>query len=116
MAHVHPRFIQGGSKDMKCNFGKLVAAAFSLALAVCFASPAAAQVAVFTGRIDVTVEDATGGRLPGVTVDLTGPAVQTQTTDTAGQSHFLNLPVGSYNIKAMLAGFNPYTNQNIQVV
>ncbi len=102
---------------MKCNSGKLVAAAFSLALALfTLASPASAQVAVFTGRIDVTIEDATGGRLPGATVDLTGPAVQTQTTDTSGQAHFLNLPVGSYNIKAMLAGFNPYTNQNIQIV
>ena len=41
------------------------------ALVGAFASlgtPARAQT--YTGRIDVTVEDSTGGRLPGVTVEL----------------------------------------------
>jgi hypothetical protein len=99
---------------MTCNLGRLHAMAFLLALAVGLASPASAQV--FTGRIDVTIEDATGGRLPGTTVDLTGPVNQTQVTDSQGEAHFLNLPVGTYAVKATLSGFNPYTNQNIQVV
>jgi len=38
---------------------------------VAVAAPASAQV--FTGRIEVTVVDATGGILPGVTVEITGP-------------------------------------------
>jgi hypothetical protein len=62
----------------------------------------------------VTVEDTTGGRLPGVNVDLTGPVNQTQVTDTQGQAHFLNLPVGTYSIKTSLAGFNPFTNNSVQ--
>ena len=99
---------------MKCNLGKLIAVAFSLALAVTFALPASAQV--YTGRIDVTLEDATGGRLPGASVDLTGPVIQSQTTDSQGQAHFLNLSVGTYTVKATLPGFNPYNNTNVQVV
>ncbi|HEX3703292.1 MAG TPA: carboxypeptidase regulatory-like domain-containing protein, partial [Vicinamibacterales bacterium] len=69
----------------------------------------------FTGRIDVTVEDSTGGRLPGVNVDIAGPTNQTQVTDTQGQAHFLNLPVGTYSLKTSISGFNPYTNANVQV-
>ena len=88
-----------------------VTAAFVMVLGL--ASAASAQV--FTGRIDVTVEDSTGGRLPGVNVDITGPENQTQTTDAQGQAHFLNLPVGKYSLKANISGFNPYTNASVQV-
>src|SRR6185503_11327712 len=102
------------SEDMKCSNGKLLVLAFLVALASCLASPASAQV--FTGRIDVTLEDATGGRLPGATVDSTGPVNQSQTTDAQGQVHFLNLPVGSYTVKGMLSGFNPFTREGVQVV
>jgi hypothetical protein len=77
-------------------------------------STASAQV--FTGRVDVTIEDSTGGRLPGVSVDLTGPLTQTQVTDGQGQAHFLNLPVGTYAIKTTLQGFNGYTNPRVEVV
>ena len=83
-------------------------------IAVAFASIASAQV--FTGRVEVTVEDSTGGRLPGVNVDLTGPLNQTQVTDAQGQAHFLNLPVGIYAVKASLQGFNPFVNNTVQVV
>jgi hypothetical protein len=76
-------------------------------------STASAQV--FTGRVDVTIEDSTGGRLPGVSVDLTGPVNQTQVSDAQGQVHFLNLPVGIYAIKASLSGFNPYSNPEVAV-
>src|SRR5262249_22303850 len=78
------------------------------------ASPASAQV--FTGRIDVTIEDSTGGRLPGVNVDIAGPVSQTQVTDEQGQAHFLNLPVGTYTLKTSLSGFNTYANSSVQGV
>jgi Carboxypeptidase regulatory-like domain len=84
-----------------------------LAFAVGGATTASAQV--FTGRIDVTIEDTTGGRLPGVNVDLAGPVSQTQISDAEGQAHFLNLPVGTYTVKASLSGFNPFTNSSVQV-
>src|SRR5207344_608622 len=85
-------------------------------LVVSFVVVATASAQVFTGRVDVTIEDLTGGRLPGVTVDLTGPIDQTQITDPQGQAHFLNLPVGTYAVKAALRGFNSYANNKVQVV
>ena len=94
--------------------GKLTTCLAAAFVVVGCASIASAQV--FTGRIEVTVEDSTGGRLPGVTVDLTGPIAQTQVTDTQGQARFLNLPVGTYAVKASLAGFNTFANNTVQVV
>ena len=92
---------------------KLTTWASALALVLGFAASASAQV--FTGRIDVTVEDATGGRVPGANVDINGPVNQSQVSDAQGQVHFLNLPVGIYSLKANLSGFNPYTNPQVQV-
>ncbi|PYQ68673.1 MAG: hypothetical protein DMG01_30470 [Acidobacteria bacterium] len=98
---------------MNCKIGKLTAWFAAAVLVFGIASTASAQV--FTGRVDVTVEDTTGGRLPGVNVDLTGPAAQTQVTDAQGQAHFLNLPVGTYTVKAALSGFNTFTNTQVVV-
>ncbi|MGE5242774.1 MAG: carboxypeptidase regulatory-like domain-containing protein [Betaproteobacteria bacterium] len=98
---------------MNCKIGKLTALAAAFAVSFGLASTASAQV--FTGRIDVTIEDTTGGRLPGVSVDLTGPVNQSQVTDAQGEAHFLNLAVGTYTIKANLSGFNPYTNNQVVV-
>ena len=90
-------------------------AATAAACVLVFAWVAPAWAQVFTGRIDVTIEDSSGGRVPGVTVDLTGPVAQTQVSDSQGQAHFLNLPVGAYRVRASLAGFSPSTNSNVQV-
>ena len=70
---------------------------------------------IFVGRIDVTIEDSTGGRLPGVTVTLAGPSPQSATSDEQGRAHFLNLPVGTYTVAASLSGFNPYTSRSVDV-
>jgi carboxypeptidase family protein len=98
---------------MNCKIGKLTTLLAAFVLAFGFASTGSAQV--FTGRIDVTVEDSSGARVPGVTVDLSGPVSQTQVTDGQGQAHFLNLNVGTYTVKTSLAGFNPYTNNEVIV-
>jgi hypothetical protein len=87
-----------------------------LAVAIVFGGVSTASAQVFTGRVEVTVEDSTGGRLPGVNVDLTGPINQTQVTDAQGQARFLNLPVGTYAIKASLQGFNTFANNTVEVV
>ena len=99
---------------MTCHLGKVTTWLAAVAIAVGCVSAASAQV--FTGRVDVTVEDSTGGRLPGVNVDLTGPINQTQVTDAQGQARFLNLPVGTYAVKASLQGFNAFANNTVQVV
>jgi len=98
---------------MNCKTSKLAALGAAFALVLGFVSTASAQV--FTGRIDVTIEDSTGGRLPGVSVDLSGPSAQNKVSDANGEAHFLNLPVGVYTVKATLSGFNPFTNANVQV-
>ncbi len=99
---------------MTCHLRRLGTWLAAIVIALATVSTASAQV--FTGRVDVTIEDSTGGRLPGVSVDLTGPITQTQVTDSQGQAHFLNLPVGTYAIKATLQGFNTYANNTVQVV
>ena len=86
----------------------------ALVAACGFVATVSAQV--FTGRVDITVEDSSGGRVPGVTVELTGPVDQTQVTDVQGQAHFLNLPVGTYAVNAALAGFNSYANNTVVVL
>ena len=93
---------------------RTAAIAAALLLAIGLAAPASAQV--FTGRVDVVIEDPTGARLPGATVDLTGPLSQTQTSDAQGQAHFLNLPVGTYAVKVSLPGFAPSTNSIVEVL
>ena len=99
---------------MTRTIGKLTT--WLAAIVIAFGCVSTASAQVFTGRVDVTMEDSTGGRLPGVTVDLTGPINQTQVTDAQGQAHFLNLPVGTYAIKAALQGFNSFAVNTVQVV
>jgi hypothetical protein len=85
-----------------------------LVLAVCLmAAPAVAQVS--TGRVEVTVVDATGAVLPGALVDLNGPQKSTVTTGADGVARFLNLPPGVYTVKATLQGFGEYLNNSVPV-
>jgi len=89
------------------------AAAALCAAALSFAAPAGAQI--FTGRIDVTVEDQAGARRPGVAVELGGADSRAQTTDAAGEAHFVFLPAGTYTVKLTLAGFAPHTSSRVEV-
>jgi len=92
---------------------RLLAVAAMLVAVAGLTTPAWAQT--YTGRIDITIEDSTGGRLPGVTVDLTGQMVQSATSDARGEVHFLNLNVGTYQVKANLPGFNEWKSASITV-
>src|SRR5262245_58474972 len=98
---------------MSCKIRKFPPAWTAMPLPLAFASTASAPV--FTGRVDVTVEDSTGGRLPGVSVDLSDLVTQNQVSDAQGEVHFLNLPVGIYSVKATLSGFNTFANNAVQV-
>jgi hypothetical protein len=47
----------------------------------------------------ITVTDARGGTLPGVTVDVTGPTPRHGTTDASGQINFPGLQAGTYRLR-----------------
>ena len=71
-----------------------------------------------TGNIHGTVTDQSAGAIPGATVTLTSPALlvaQTTVTDSDGNYHFEQLPVGSYKVTCELSGFKQYIRENIQI-
>jgi hypothetical protein len=70
-----------------------------------------------TGNIYGNITDEQGGRLPGVTVTLTGGgAPQTFTTDSRGEFRFLNLaPSDRYTVSYELPGFVKTTRTSVAV-
>ncbi|HPA95563.1 MAG: TonB-dependent receptor [Acidobacteria bacterium] len=61
-----------------------------------------------TGSVVVTVTDADGGALPGVTLALRSAArTFAGTTNASGQYRFLVVPAGTYDLQAELSGFTP---------
>src|SRR3954451_2888501 len=80
------------------------------------ASVSAAQG--FRGGITGRISDASGGRMPGVTVTATNVATNvasTTTTNGEGDYAILFLNPGSYAISAELAGFKKVIRQNLEV-
>ncbi len=86
--HVSPRF---GLPTLVLGFLIAIVAAPSTALGQT------------TATLAGVVEDATGGRLPGVAISLTAGAtnvVRTTQTDAAGRFVIAGLPAGEYNLRA----------------
>jgi hypothetical protein len=90
----------------------LVVAAVSMAVV----TPATVYAQVYQGRLEITVVDNTGAVLPGVTVDISGPTIQSSVTDGQGQARFLNLEPGTYRVRGSLAGFQDFVQENVAVV
>ncbi len=87
-----------------------------LALALLAAGAAAALAQEETGNVYVTVSDAQGSPLPGVTVTLSGlGAPQVSVTDEAGRTRFLSLDPGAWSLTAELEGFSTVEYPNIDV-
>ena len=92
-------------------------------LAIVFAllipSVAAAQGALERGALTGTVRDASGGVLPGVTVEAASPAliekIRTAVTDSAGVYRIVNLDPGAYTLTFSLEGFSQVKRENIEV-
>jgi hypothetical protein len=76
----------------------------------------AAQV---LGTVAGTVTDASGGVLPGVTVEAASPAliekVRTAVTDGSGQYQIINLPPGTYSVTFSLTGFSTVKREAVDV-
>src|SRR6266436_7751699 len=80
------------------------------------ASPAAAQEQ--RGSIQGSVKDASGGVLPGATVEARSPAlvgVAAAVTDSEGGYRFPSLSPGIYEVTATLQGFNPAKTTGVRV-
>src|SRR5436190_20015279 len=70
------------------------------------------------GSLEGVVKDASGGVLPGATVEARSPrlvGVQSTTADTNGVYRFPSLPPGVYEVSATLQGFNTKKIADIQV-
>ena len=69
------------------------------------------------GQVAGTVRDTSGAVMPGVTVEVTSPAliekVRTATTDGTGQYRITRLPVGTYTVAFTLEGFKRQQRDNI---
>ncbi len=92
-------------------------------------SLAAASLALFSllalvtwagvgGSISGTVKDATGAAIPRAAITATNTSTgvhQTTATDDKGSYSFLSLPIGSYNIEVMSAGFKPYRRTGVVI-
>ena len=85
------------------------------AAAVLVLGPAAALAQ--EGQIAGTVRDTSGALMPGVTVEVTSPAliekVRTATTDANGQYRITNLPVGTYKVTFSLEGFTKQERDDV---
>ncbi|HEY1308589.1 MAG TPA: TonB-dependent receptor [Vicinamibacterales bacterium] len=66
-----------------------------------------------------TVRDASGGVLPGVTVEASSPAliekVRTAVTDDTGQYRIIDLRAGTYTLSFSLPGFTAVRRENIEL-
>jgi len=68
------------------------------------------------GTIAGTIRDIQGAVLPGVTVEVTSPALigaRSTVSDDLGQYRITNLPIGSYAVVFSLAGFQKQQRDNI---
>jgi hypothetical protein len=83
------------------------------------AAPAFAQTDVTTSRISGTVEGSDGSPLPGVTVEATNTETGLQIVDVTNEVGFyrlLNLPTGTYTIRASLEGFATAEAPNVRLL
>src|SRR5688572_14615582 len=91
-------------------------AARAVFVLACLLAPAVAHAqATLAG----TVEDASGAVLPGVTVEITSPAliekVRTAVTDGSGQYRITELRPGTYSMTFTLPGFTTVKRENVNV-
>src|SRR3954467_7244392 len=89
-----------------------------LLMAVILASGASVAHAQAIGSIFGKVTDSSGGVLPGVTVTVTGPALQqplTAVTSENGTYQFPSVPIGTYTVGFELASFKKALRPNVVI-
>lgn len=81
-------------------------------------SAATQTVTATTGAIAGVVTDSTAAVVPGVTVNLSGPALissRTAATDQSGAYHFSAVPPGDHTLTFELAGFRTIVHASVHV-
>src|SRR5262249_56899175 len=72
-----------------------------------------------SGTIEGAIKDESNSVLPGVTVTITSPQLQvgqlSQVSDAAGNYRFVDLPAGTYRLKAELTGFSAYVRDDLRL-
>src|ERR1051325_10702301 len=97
------------------NRGRVKALLGALALLLLVPAAAFAQ----QGQIAGSVRDTSDALMPGVTVEVTSPAlierVRMTITDSSGAYRITNLPVGTYKVSFSLSGFKKEDRTDIEV-
>src|SRR4029077_14081456 len=72
-----------------------------------------------SGTIEGTVKDESSAVLPGVAITVTSPALQVgqivQVSDAAGRYKFVDLPAGTYRLRAELSGFSAAIREELRL-
>src|SRR4029450_2083724 len=80
---------------------------------------AAAQTSTLSSGIEGRVTDESGAAMPGVSVPIKSPALQTpeleSVSDELGRYRFAQLPGGVYTVTFQLAGFKTVTREGLRV-
>src|SRR6266403_2124099 len=89
------------------------------AVVMVFTAASAWPQASVTGSIAGAVRDSTGAVLPGVTVEVSSPAliekVRVATTDDQGNYKIVDLRPGTYSVTFTLPGFSTYRREGIEL-
>src|SRR5215831_12183522 len=93
---------------------------FALVALLSMVRPAASFAqSVSSGAIEGTIKDESGSVLPGVTVTIASPQLQVgklaQASDSAGSYRFVDLPAGTYQLKAELTGFSTSVRDDLRL-
>src|SRR4026207_994782 len=104
-----------GSLRRPESMSKCVSRCLAAAFILLAPSLAAAQTSAIAGE----VKDTSGAVLPGVTVEVTSPAliekVRSAATDDAGRYNIIQLRSGVYTVTFTLPGFSTVRRENVEL-
>ena len=93
--------------------------AWLLIVALAWSVRAAEAQGVGTGTVTGRLTDESRGAMPGVTVTVSGPALQrgvvTQATGSDGAYRFVDVPIGVYTVKYELSGFQAMVREDVRI-
>lgn len=92
--------------------------AFLLGMALFFNLHSVGLAQETTGRVEGTVEDASGAAVADARVSLVGPRIPRgleQKSDSSGNYQFSNVPIGTYAVTVTKPGFQTLRQQDIEV-